>query len=487
MRILALSDWRVQAIEDIYSIISKHQYIDLFVYAGDDLMRFLDEGTNHFAEIVEATAIESVLFVAGNDDPPLIISSVAESDDVHNLHQAPFEHEGFVFFGQEGSLGPGITTYSEEKIRAHLHAQFECVSDYQPIVVSHVPPYGILDIGQRFGQQHIGSRAVREFIENVKSPLTICGHCHQFGGRSKEHASGTVINIASHDDKGAVGRYAIIDVMEDGIDCTLGSTVDLGQNKLTDLIQVGRRRAKHFHELGITSLEEITEEHREQLTSLPGVGPWHIDRWIVQAEALQAEKITIFGESFSELYSKPLVLFDIETDLKQEQIWLIGVYNYAAGEFVQFFEPDAQRKLLTDFLEYLGNHGTPTLVYYGGNRFDEQCLTQRIEEYGLTSATENYDTFYDLGIKAQQSLFGPFTSYRLKDVATSLGYEYTHANIDGFIVGSQYTKYLLDGIEPEWKPLQEHNRDDVLALKTVTDFIRGEATSNEKGTDKDSL
>ncbi len=57
-------------------------------------------------------------------------------------------------------------------------------------------------------------------------------------------------------------------------------------------------------------------------------------------------------------------MFDVETDLKQEKIWLIGLYSYKDGEFKQFFEKDDEESLLKSFARYLQGKDS-MIVYYG--------------------------------------------------------------------------------------------------------------------------
>ena len=49
-------------------------------------------------------------------------------------------------------------------------------------------------------------------------------------------------------------------------------------------------------------------------------------------------------------------------------------------------------------------------------------------------------------------------------VYTSLEYLHNRSSLGlvvGFEVGSQYTRYLLDGEEPNWDRLKQYNSDDV--------------------------
>lgn len=492
MRVLVASDWRSQPVEWLFDVLDDlKQPVDLILYAGDDLDRFGDHNneTNALTALATQTRLGKVLAVAGNDDlppsqelPPALqgddptSAQVLDADGVVNLHQEPFVKGEYVFLGQEGAIrgGPGLTVYSEAEIDEHLTRQFAEFQDKTPILVSHVPPNGILDIAQRFGQRHIGSTAVREFIEQVEPALTLCGHCHQFGGRARENDFGTVINIASHDDRGAKGRYGIIELDGDTVEYELRTTESGVETDLLQLSQVGGRRAQQLSEIDVTELSDITDDRRAELLELPGVYDWHVDTWVQETDAIQNGEIVLRDrESFAFLDNDDVVLLDIETDLKQERIWLVGLYSYRNEEFTRIFEKDDEEKLLQQVVEYLETHEHGPVVYYGNNRFDEQCLTQRLDVHSVGDSEALFADAYDLGIQIYNHLLGDFERTKLDAMAERLAaYEYEYPNIDGFYVGSQYTRYLLDDEEPDWQKLIEYNRDDVFALKAVVDEIQ---------------
>ncbi len=480
IHILAVSDWRSQPIDDLYTILETVEPTpDLLLYAGDDLARFKcsDTNTDHLSELARLTKHQRSIYVRGNDDPP---PTGPQFDPKYttNLHTAPYTHESLVFIGQEGSTrGPGLLTYTEEEVQQHLSEQRTAYEDHTPILVTHTPPFGLLDIGKRFGQQHIGSKAVKAFIEDFKPLLTVCGHCHQFGGRAETLEYGTVINIASHDGPTDPGRYALItiDTSNKSIEYDFYNTHDLTESQLTDLVQVRKKRVKQFRELGITSPDEITEDRRTELEGLPGSSSWHVDRWIAHRQAFDNEQIMILNKSaFDVLHQTNPLLLDIETDLQQARTWLVGTYSYQNESYRQFFDPDNEAALLCELSQYLDKHKPDPIIYYGGNHFDEQCLKQRFEEHGIAEGVKHLERAHDLGISIQQELFGPFDQYKLDVVASELGFEYQDPTIDGFEVGGQYTRYLLSGEEPNWGQLKQYNEDDVTALRTIVDFIRSE-------------
>jgi len=479
IHILAVSDWRSQPIDDLYRILEIVEPTpDLLLYAGDDLSRFKDNDTemDHLAELARLTKQQQSLYVRGNDDFPVPFGPHFDEEFTTDLHRTPYPYEGLVFIGQEGSTqGPGYIVYTEDEVHRHLSEQRTAFEDRTPVLVTHTPPLGILDIGKRFGQQHIGSKAVKSFIDEIQPPLTVCGHCHQFGGRADELDYGTVINIASHDGGDDPGRYAVITI-DDSNDCIeydLYDTRHFLGSRLTDFVQVGRNRVEHFCELGITSPDEITEERRAKLEALPGASSWHVDRWLAHRQAFENDEVVIVDRTaFGYLCQTNPLLLDIETDLQQNRIWLVGTYSYQNDAYRQFFDPDDESALLQELSEYLYEHGSEPIIYYGGNLFDEKCLRRRFDKYGITEGINRLKRAHDIGIEVQQELFGPFSKHNLDAIATALGFEYQDTSVDGFDIGYMYTGYLLDDEEPDWDRLKQYNNDDVKALRTIVDYIK---------------
>jgi hypothetical protein len=113
-------------------------------------------------------------------------------------------------YGSDTGSCIGYVAMGESDAKKHLEHQIK-KCDKPPIIVSHTPPYGVLDIGRRFGIEHIGSLTLRDFVLKNKIPLVICGHVHGYGGCIGNIGKTTVINVSSHDAPGSEGNIAIID------------------------------------------------------------------------------------------------------------------------------------------------------------------------------------------------------------------------------------------------------------------------------------
>lgn len=424
-------------------------------------------------------------------------AQILAGDGIYNLHQNSFIFQDYAFIGLGGQLGTAffaeikapplnhhlsdnIAEEAYQVVKDYLNSQLTKVGKDKKIVfVSHAPPYGILDIGLRLGQNHVGSRALREFIEENNVLLTVCGHCHLFGGRAETLGSGLVINCASHDygeksnkeDGIYEGNYAIVDIENSSVSYKLcKNNPSLGS--LVKLNQVGLRRIQHMLDAGIKSLEDVCEINRKLLESLPGSSKSHADMWIKQAKAIQHGNFEVIDSKrlIQLLDMENPTYLDIETDLGGNKVWLIGIYNERKGEFLQFFEKDKEDKLLHDFSNYVMKNNC-SLICYAGSYFDRDVVKNSMRKHGIEIPL-SVEECRDAGIEIQYSVVGPFKGFKLKDIGKMIGHQWRQPDMDGLVVGAQYTSYLLDKKEPDWNKLLEYNEDDVKAVREVVNWIK---------------
>lgn len=490
LRIFAFSDWRVQPLDYLFQILS--EYItdaDVIVYAGDDLDRFDGHPLVHpIARLACSCRSGRFLFVGGNDDEPAQVLAFSRLPASHNLHEAPFYFGSFAFFGVEGSSdGIGPLQHSEAEIEQRLSSYRMTTAtrsgDYLPVLVSHAPPYGILDIAVRFSPEgaHIGRESLRAFLDANRVPLTICGHVHLCGGRSEVLGNGNIVlNIGSHDDEGAEGRIAVVDLLPDGkaIIHQLTTRMLDRLHELTRLVQVGPRRVHHFMERNIMGIADVSEETRDVLLTIPGAGDWHVERWIRQAKLLRAKRSEfeiVDREKMSFLTRDHFVVWDIETNLSVEQrvIWLIGAHDTSTNETVQFFQPDDERKCIEDFLTWISHRPNATPVSYSTSGFDTTALATSMRRHNLVDGTQFVERDIDLGDRVLYRCVSRYNDFSLKGLARDLGFRFRHPDIDGEDVGMMFTEYQLTRKAPDWRKLLEYNADDVGATVHLLGFLCG--------------
>lgn len=181
---------------------------DLVVVSGD-ITNF--GGRREAEQILDRLSAvnPNILAVAGNCDRRSVEAYLSERGI--NLHGERRETEGRWFAGLGGSLpGPAPTpnTYTEEELRSALGRLPPAHDAF--VLVSHQPPFDTV-ADKIASNRHVGSRAVREYIESARPILCLTGHIHESVGQG-ELSSCLVVNPGPF----SLGRYAVIEVEASG-------------------------------------------------------------------------------------------------------------------------------------------------------------------------------------------------------------------------------------------------------------------------------
>jgi len=216
---------KILALTDIHGAYKKAEQIirdelpDVLIIGGD----LTTVGSVKEAEDVVKqfqTLSKCVLCVAGNMDLPQHDELFVRLGVSINGRGLTIDNVGF--FGVSASpISPLHTPYeiSEEEIDRRIHAGYNHVKNaLVKVFVPHAPPYGTkVDIVH--SGIHVGSTAVRDFIENEKPDVVICGHIHEARGQDVLEST-RIVNCGPASN----GYYALID---------LGSEISITNRQLT--------------------------------------------------------------------------------------------------------------------------------------------------------------------------------------------------------------------------------------------------------------
>ncbi len=206
MRILAFSDIH-GSYDRTYAIIEKERLFDVVLVAGD----LTTHGTPDEAEEVIIRLKEygkPVVLVAGNMDPPVLESTF---EKLHvSIDGRARTIDSVAFFGVSGSpVTPMRTPYelSEEEIMVRAQRGWEQARGATTkVFVPHAPPRNT-KVDKVLMGIHVGSTAVRSFIEQYKPDIVVCGHIHEARGQH-EIGPTEIVNCGPV----AKGYYAVIDI-----------------------------------------------------------------------------------------------------------------------------------------------------------------------------------------------------------------------------------------------------------------------------------
>jgi hypothetical protein len=204
MKIVALTD--IHGKYEIAARIIRSESPDAVVIGGD----LTTVGTmKEAADALELFRREcgTLLVVAGNMDLP-------EHDDMFFQMGLSINGHGRIigdtgFFGVSGAPHSKLKTpyeISEERILALARSGYDDVKEARvKIFVPHAPPYGTrVDIVH--AGFHVGSTAVREFVEDHPVDAVVCGHIHESRGMDAIDTT-RIVNCG----QAGQGHYAFID------------------------------------------------------------------------------------------------------------------------------------------------------------------------------------------------------------------------------------------------------------------------------------
>ncbi len=200
MRVLIISDIHsgFRYLGRILEVVSKEGIVKSF--ACGDITHFKPLDLLEFDRLMNEYGVECIA-VHGNCDPPATLE-LFEEVEVKLIHGESISFKGYTIHGIGGSnFTPFFTPseYSEEEIRGFTK-NFRYGD--RNILVSHCPPYGILD--KTYSNVNAGCKVIREISDGFDAIL--CGHIHE--ARGKVEGSPLVVNPGP----AMAGYFAILDL-----------------------------------------------------------------------------------------------------------------------------------------------------------------------------------------------------------------------------------------------------------------------------------
>lgn len=446
---------------------------DLIVYAGDDLDRFWsDEGENYWAALA-ACAPFGLVAVAGNDDDPTFTPPI-EGPGVTDLGARSLRIGDFVVHGVPGAEstphepGIGYLLRRPQAILRDVRRRQVRLRGRTQVLVSHSPPRDVLDGARRFRRgdelEPIGSRAVRRIVEETPAlRLVCCGHCHLQGGQDAQLGQATIVNAASHDHAGAKARVALVELTHDGVTDVTWHALKLARG-FEGITDIGSARARRLHDAGITTAQALAAADPRAIGPVLGWSPRAAVAVLARAHAVVCGEPVVFRPLA--LPRGPRLLVDIETDLAQHRVWIVGLLDEATDEFVQLVahrdrdEPALLEALSTELVR----RGRP-VVTWSGTRFDERVLCAAYGRHQLMPESALVEA-EDAMIAAKRCVALPVPKWTLDAVSTWCGFRFRHPELDGWQIGALCTGHRRGGTPPP-EPVLRYNEDDVWALSTI--------------------
>ena len=168
---------------------------DIIIVAGD----VLDGSGKPLYDLVQDATIP-VLISPGNMDTS-VLNSVIESTGAVDMCEKKIIIDGYTF-GEVG-LRQTDTLFCFRKKKSKV-SRLQALD----VLISHIPPRGYMD--KSMMGLHIGSKWIREVMEQQKPRLIVCGHVHENPGYVTINET-IILNCSI----GKMGEYSLIELGDD--------------------------------------------------------------------------------------------------------------------------------------------------------------------------------------------------------------------------------------------------------------------------------
>lgn len=168
---------------------------DVLIHAGDALSQGSIQELGIFQKWFLAFPHKHKIFVPGNHDWCFQTMFTAASMDFPVvLSDSGIEIEGVKFWGSPWQ--PEFMNWAFNLPRgAQLKAKWNLIPDDTDVLITHGPPYGILD---RVGKEHVGCEDLREAVSRVRPKVHVFGHIHcdagQFNSGTTQFVNAAICN-----------------------------------------------------------------------------------------------------------------------------------------------------------------------------------------------------------------------------------------------------------------------------------------------------
>jgi uncharacterized protein YprB with RNaseH-like and TPR domain/Icc-related predicted phosphoesterase len=430
--------------------------------------------TNNYFEKIAHFAKYGLCAIIGNDDG-VFVRNCIWGNNVHSVQDNPFNFGEFSVIGIEGavddplddSIGIGYTLYNENELHKYLNSLKKKIRNKKIIILSHSPPKGYLDLALRFGMRNIGSKSLNSFIKSHSKdiPLIVCGHVHIQGGQNTKFNHTHVVNAASHDSIGEPGRVANIEIQNDKVTSIIWHEL----YGLSGVIGIGPATSTKFKMAGINSIEKIVSKSPEQISKEIGCSLKTAHNYHIHARSVFEKKIIVIQKMTSTV--DDALFLDIETDLTQSLVWLIGLYFKKSDKFIQIVakNPSDEKEILQKFMSIMKTF-SGKIYTFSGTRFDERVLKNRLSIHKIDHS--DLPEFIDIYKDIRSSIAFPLKSYGLKSISDYFGYYFRHKDLNGLTVAMEYlVNYQKTKNQKLLQKLLEYNEDDVRSMDWLVNKI----------------
>lgn len=248
---------------------------------------------------------------------------------------------------------------------------------------------------------------------------------------------------------------------------------------------VGPSFKQKLIDVGIRTPENLAQAKYEDLVKIKGIGHKTANKFSSNAKALVSKKCICLG--ICEFPVKKTEIFlDLEgtgEQLGDEELiamdYLIGVLVRKKGgeEYTHFLADglNKEKEMFDQFIRWLQKQ--EDYIIYHWHNYERFHLERLAERYKLPEKTQKsiFGNMRDLYKDAVSCFAFPTYGNGLKQVASYMGYQWKHQDVDALESIALYFQYVNDPKEnkPKIRKVIDYNEDDCRATMLVKDWLVG--------------
>lgn len=235
------------------------------------------------------------------------------------------------------------------------------------------------------------------------------------------------------------------------------------KQELRQLSYLGPKKYKKLVKIGVTTIKNLINADTQELNLKSGISTRSIEKLKKNFKAIINNKI-IQVKPFN--FPTDVIYFDIETDLRQSYIWMIGAYY--KNKFYPFYSESRKKdkKILREFITFIKKHPKSMLCYFSPKGFDRRLLIKSFDYHKISKEDFTKREFLDLAIEIKSRFYLP-TNFSLKEISQFLGYKFKYTGMNGFFAALSYEEHSIKN-----KNLFiDYNKEDLLSMKYLIETL----------------
>jgi len=174
---------------------------DIAIHAGDAGIKGNYTEIRSFLQWYVKQPFKYKIYVPGNHDKKMYtnpeLESLANEYGIHVLFNDTIVIEGIIVHGNATTFSSEDRIDYDSEIWEKKKTCWAGIPDNCDILVTHIPPYGILDEADRGA--NIGCSELKKIVESKSPKIHIFGHCHEKMNYTLNNGRTTFMNVCCKD------------------------------------------------------------------------------------------------------------------------------------------------------------------------------------------------------------------------------------------------------------------------------------------------